>query len=136
MKRVYGRRDIHGRRAHDDPFRDTGIRMRAIAVQAHALYEEFLQDPGMEEDDAKKLSPPKWVHNQTIHRRDFEDWCKRFDTDTALAQIMLSDSNIFYKYSNFMYSSYPPGFGDAMQEADEKMLPFDGAAVFQHLSTR
>lgn len=40
----------------------------------------------------------------------------------------------FYNYMEFMYTSYPAGFGDKIREFHDSDTGFDGAAIYDYLN--
>lgn len=43
----------------------------------------------------------------------------RMSQSSIGSAVLLSDANPWYAYHNHMYTSFPPGFGDAIREAYE-----------------
>ena len=77
--------------------------------------------------------PAAWILHQTAMR---EQWV---DVRGQIAALRGADcdnarARSFYNYMEFMYVSYPAGFGDAIAAFHRADQSFDGAAVFDYLN--
>ena len=92
------------------------------------LHQEAIQDQcdGL-------LSPLRWIFNQDSMRKSWESWRNDMKTKPPIAQQLLGN-NSFTKYMDFMYDTYPSGFGRALKYSHENEDYCDGAEIFYKLT--
>ena len=109
-------------------------RMRAIADRAEELYEQLSNDVGIQQEGGEPMNPNTWLWNQSSMGASFEMFRDRMSQSPIVSAVLLSDANPWYAYYNHMYTSYPPGFGDAIREAYETNSHFNAEDLFERLS--
>ena len=79
------------------------------------------------------LDPTIWIYNQTQMRQSWEIFkADMVMKDNIVSTLMLNCS--FSKYMEFMYDTYPVGFGDEIKNCYENDLVCDGAEIFHKLT--
>jgi hypothetical protein len=74
--------------------------------------------------------PSTWIMQQTTMRAYWAEIRpflrqKEYDNDRV---------KCFYNYMEFMYVSYPAGFGDKIKELHDNDISFDGAEIYNYLN--
>jgi hypothetical protein len=105
--------------------------MRYLAEKAEELYEIVSNDVGIQHEGGE-VPPTVWIYNQTAFRKSFENYTNRL-SGLSLSISRIMQNNCWYDYFHFMYTSYPPGFGDALKEAYITNATFDAAELFERL---
>lgn len=75
------------------------------------------------------VDPVNWLHNQDEMRKLWEDFIHKTKQSPLLSAVMLSGP--FADYNNFMYDTYPPGFGKAMNIDRKKRVNSDVCEIFK-----
>ncbi len=74
------------------------------------------------------LDPVNWINNQNQMRKSWEEFIEPFKNNESMRKVMLNNS--FGAYMNFMYKSYPSGFGDELRKGWEKGTSIDGTLIY------
>ena len=77
--------------------------------------------------------PTNWIFNQDKMREMWENYKARCDEcdHIMLKNMMLNNS--FSKYMEFMYDTYPCGFGNEFKHCYDNEVEFDGTETFSKL---
>ncbi len=107
----------------------TQIEMQKLDEKAWVLYYKCI---------AQQASPPDpttWIGNQTQLR---SNWERIIINNNKLKEPFktIITQNDYYYYMNFMYKSYPPGFGDTIMRFYDSGGICDGAKEFENLKQK
>jgi hypothetical protein len=107
------------------------IKMEIMNNVSKELYNKCLTDPGCE----NLVDPVNWIYNQDKMRTMWEMYKPTYKDQSNLFKMCIANNN-FSKYMDFMYDTYPIGFGNKLKECYNKNIPFDGAQEFYSLSNK
>jgi hypothetical protein len=79
---------------------------------------------------AELCDPPTWIMRQTELRAYWAELRPLLRTP----EYDNERTRHFYNYMEFMYTSYPAGFGDKIKEFHAADVGFDGAAIYDYLN--
>lgn len=98
--------------------------------ESHKLYKRCCEDrcDGI-------VDPVNWIFNQDKMRVMWETYKQDVENKTEIIKnAMLNNS--FSKYMDFMYDTYPTGFGNKLKECYDNKINFDGAKIFYNLKNK
>jgi len=86
--------------------------------KAEKMYKLCLDEISIDHGYDKLVDPMTWLVNQDDMRKSWEQFLKTLETvPDMLKTIMLNNS--FSKYMEFMYNTYPVGFGNEIKELND-----------------
>lgn len=101
---------------------DLRIKMIEWSETSNKLY-------NLVKDECKDLpDPTNWLINQEKMRNSWEEY-KNTKTENNLVNKLLLNNN-FAKYMDFMYNTYPKGYGEKLQQLYKDKIYCDGALEF------
>jgi len=99
--------------------------MKSYSKNAIKLHNECLNEK------CKALDPDSWIANQDKMRKAWEAFNLKLENNKVLKKIMLNNS--YSNYMQFMYDTYPPGFGNKIAYHFNNGISCDGAEIFANL---
>lgn len=102
--------------------------MEKWGLHADQLHRQCIQDKC---DDI--LEPHIWIYKQDSMRKSWESWRENMENKSPVVRQLL-DNNSFTKYMDFMYDTYPAGFGNSLTESRENDDYCDGAEIFYNMT--
>lgn len=99
------------------------------------ISEQYYKEVIVHIENRNLPDPVGWIRIQNKMRELWESHLNcplngKSDFDLFINKLMCSDSNSLYKYMNFMYNEYPPGFGEMLSDSYKKSIPFDRTEIF------
>jgi hypothetical protein len=110
------------------------VELEKKALKAEELYRKALSDIGP--DSQKLLDPTLWIMNQEKMRESWYEFLNIPSNGTSFENIVLSNvmfKNSFSEYMQYMYDTYPIGFGKEVVKCYDNGLVCDGAKIYSKL---
>ena len=108
-------------------------KMKTAANKAHTLYTAAkVENPG---ESVTLLDPETWILNQPLMRDLWEHYKAQIEVLSKEDKNKM-EQEAYHLYVEFMYQTYPPGFGIELGKGYQGKKEFDSAELFYTLKKK